>query len=95
MSKWVAKDVRLYPAVPYRDGFREIVLKDDHNKALAEKDQQYQQLMTQALEIATEFTDKMSAHGEWDDGCFYYNKYASPELQGLIGVVQAFLKEHQ
>lgn len=64
-------------------------------QALAEKDQQYQQLMAQALEIATEFTDKMSAHGEWDDGCFYYNKYASPELQGLIGVVQAFLKEHQ
>jgi len=40
MSKWVAKDVRLYPAVPYRDGFREIVLKDDHNKALAEKDRE-------------------------------------------------------
>jgi hypothetical protein len=35
-------------------------------------------------EIAEEFLDKMMRFGDWDDGCFYYNKVSASELQGLI-----------
>ena len=44
MGKWIAKDVTIYPAVPYREGFREIVLQEDHQQALAEKDREIQQI---------------------------------------------------
>lgn len=37
---WISKDVRIYPSVPYKDGFREIVLKEDYEKVLAEKDRE-------------------------------------------------------
>ena len=37
---WISKDAWIYPAVPYKEGFREIVLKEDHEKVLAEKDRE-------------------------------------------------------
>jgi hypothetical protein len=31
----------------------------------------------------------MAKYGEWDDGCFYYNKTAAPELTILIAKAKA------
>jgi hypothetical protein len=35
------------------------------------------------------FMHAMTRNGEWDDGCFYYNKYAAPELGQLIEQARA------
>ena len=36
------------------------------------------------LEVVEEFVDRMNRFGEWDDGCFYYNKTSASELQSPI-----------
>ena len=43
------------------------------------------------LEIVKEFMDRMNKFGDWDDGCFYYNKTTASELQGPIEKAQEIL----
>lgn len=56
-------------------------------RAYAKKQGEYALLIQAApslKEIAEEFLDRMRRFGDWDDGCFYYNKVSTPELEGLI-----------
>ena len=43
------------------------------------------------LEVVQEFMDRMRKYGNWDDGCFYYNKTSASELQGPIEKAQEIL----
>lgn len=45
------------------------------------------------LKIVKDFMDRMNRFGEWDDGCFYYNKTSASELQFPIQEAQDLLKE--
>ena len=44
-------------------------------------------------EIALEFLDRVNRFGNWDDGCFYYNKTSASELEGLIEKVTDVLEK--
>lgn len=39
------------------------------------------------------FINSMERFGEWDDGCFYYNQRAAPELQSHIQEAQRLLAQ--
>lgn len=44
-------------------------------------------------EIVAMFFDRVSRHGDWDDGCFYYNRTSAPELQEPLRRARAALGE--
>lgn len=39
------------------------------------------ELITQAEKALRLFVGRLEQHGEWDDGCFYYNGKSHPEFQ--------------
>ena len=43
-----------------------------------------------ALEM---FLDNMDKFGEWDEGCFYYNRTAAPELERPIQLARKALAD--
>ncbi len=44
------------------------------------------------LEFALQmFLDRMVKFGEWDDGCFYYNRTSASELQEPIELAEGLL----
>ena len=43
------------------------------------------------LEVVSELMDRMNRFGDWDDGCFYYNRVSASELQGTIEKAQKIL----
>jgi len=38
------------------------------------------------------FNDRVKAHGDWDDGCFYYNGTSASELQEPMRLADATLQ---
>jgi len=44
-------------------------------------------------EVVAMFFDRVSRHGDWDDGCFYYKGTSAPELQEPLRRARAALGE--
>ena len=59
------------------------------NLQLMESKNEYRQDIFRALEFVIEQLDRF---GEWDDGCYYYNKVSAPELQRPIEYAHKVIK---
>jgi hypothetical protein len=47
--------------------------------------------LERAHDVIRMFLDRMDRFGNWDEGCFYYNRYAASELQEPIDKGRAVL----
>jgi hypothetical protein len=36
------------------------------------------------IEASLQLRDSLDKYGSWDDGCFYYNKHAAPEMENFL-----------
>ena len=43
--------------------------------------------------VAT-FLERMNKYGQWEDGCFYYNRTCASELQEVIAMAKNLKEEH-
>lgn len=62
------------------------------NTAITEADE-LREKVQQAEKFAKEFLETMNRFGDWDDGCFYYNKRSAPELQPLQRQAESFVQK--
>jgi hypothetical protein len=44
-------------------------------------------------QFAASFLERMNKYGQWEDGCFYYNRTCASELQEVIAMANQALKE--
>lgn len=47
--------------------------------------------VAELIEVTTELRARLCLHGDWEDGCFYYNGYSAPELMAPMADVDAAL----
>lgn len=45
------------------------------------------------VKFAGLFLDRMDKFGQWEDGCFHYNRTCASELQEVIAMAKQALKE--
>lgn len=43
------------------------------------------------IEASAALRARLCLHGDWEDGCFYYNNYSAPELMAPMADVDASL----
>lgn len=92
-TKWIATDVRLYPAVPYKQGFREIVLKEDYKQALAEKDREIQQIREH--EFQRGYREREEAYQQlMEKAVRFAEAYRNAHLSNWIDLVAEDMAEH-
>ena len=44
--------------------------------------------------FAATFLDRMNKFGQWEDGCFYYNRTCASELKEVIDMAKTLKEEH-
>ena len=47
--------------------------------------------VAELIESTCVLRSRLCLHGDWEDGCYYYNGYSAPELQDPMAQVDAAL----
>jgi len=63
-------------------------------ECIAQKNE-LRELNAELLALAYRFMGHMDSFGDWEDGCFYYNGTAAPELQGPIEAGRALIAKSE
>ncbi|MCX2894848.1 hypothetical protein ORG27_14810 [Stenotrophomonas lactitubi] len=67
------------------------VLLDERSGTTARNLEEARSAVAELIEAATELRARLCLHGDWEDGCFYYNGYSAPELMAPMADVDAAL----
>lgn len=62
---------------------RAVAYQDDLFKARA--------AVAELIEASTVLRARLCFYGDWEDGCFYYNRYSAPELMAPMAGIDAAL----
>ncbi|WP_312708617.1 hypothetical protein [Stenotrophomonas sp.] len=63
----------------------------DIQEFLGKESNEARAAVAELIEATTALRARLCLHGDWEDGCFYYNGYSAPELMAPMADVDAAL----